>query len=126
MVVENNILRILRFVHKASSPACRFRPICRRHGFVTRNPSFCALLVVSSLSALPAAAEKLNMDRAIGQHFIAPTMAANITFHPGSVGSSERSDLLKQKGVTIWLTGLSASGKVGKKIDVLYGDTDGS
>jgi len=38
-------------------------------------------------------------------------MATNITFHPGSVGSSERVDLLKQKGVTIWLTGLSASGK---------------
>ena len=39
-------------------------------------------------------------------------MATNITFHPGSVESSERIDLLKQKGVTIWLTGLSASGKV--------------
>ena len=39
-------------------------------------------------------------------------MATNITFHPGSVGSLERIDLLKQKGVTIWLTGLSASGKV--------------
>lgn len=39
------------------------------------------------------------------------TMATNITFHPGSMGSSERIDLLKQKGVTIWLTGLSASGK---------------
>jgi adenylylsulfate kinase len=39
-------------------------------------------------------------------------MATNITFHPGSVESSERVGLLKQKGVTIWLTGLSASGKV--------------
>ncbi|KAF9645785.1 adenylylsulfate kinase [Thelephora ganbajun] len=38
-------------------------------------------------------------------------MATNITFHPGSVGLTERTDLLKQKGVTIWLTGLSASGK---------------
>ncbi|KAG7090853.1 Adenylyl-sulfate kinase [Marasmius oreades] len=35
----------------------------------------------------------------------------NITFHPGSVGPSERAELLKQKGATIWLTGLSASGK---------------
>lgn len=42
-------------------------------------------------------------------------MATNITFHPGSVGSSERVDLLKQKGATIWLTGLSASGKVSDK-----------
>lgn len=57
-------------------------------------------------------------------------MATNITFHPGvspsdiyscdsndashhlgSVSSKERSQLLQQKGVTIWLTGLSASGK---------------
>ncbi|KIM52310.1 hypothetical protein SCLCIDRAFT_18220 [Scleroderma citrinum Foug A] len=38
-------------------------------------------------------------------------MATNITFHPGSVNPGERSGLLKQKGVTIWLTGLSASGK---------------
>jgi len=56
-------------------------------------------------------------------------MATNITFHPGvctsrsviitnislssgSISPGERSELLKQKGVTIWLTGLSASGKV--------------
>ncbi|KAG6862204.1 Adenylyl-sulfate kinase [Termitomyces sp. Mi166 len=38
-------------------------------------------------------------------------MATNITFHPGSVTAAERSEFLKQKGVTIWLTGLSASGK---------------
>ncbi|KAI6139673.1 adenylylsulfate kinase [Pisolithus tinctorius] len=38
-------------------------------------------------------------------------MATNITFHPGSVSAGERSQLLNQKGVTIWLTGLSASGK---------------
>lgn len=30
----------------------------------------------------------------------------------GSVTSAERTKLLNQKGVTIWLTGLSASGKV--------------
>jgi len=38
-------------------------------------------------------------------------MATNITFHPGAVDTVERVELLKQKGVTIWLTGLSASGK---------------
>ncbi|KAF8520490.1 adenylylsulfate kinase [Hysterangium stoloniferum] len=38
-------------------------------------------------------------------------MATNITFHPGSVSSKERSELLGQTGLTIWLTGLSASGK---------------
>ena len=39
-------------------------------------------------------------------------MATNLTFHPGSVTSSERATFLQQKGITIWLTGLSASGKV--------------
>ncbi|TEB15746.1 adenylylsulfate kinase [Coprinellus micaceus] len=38
-------------------------------------------------------------------------MATNITFHQGSVTTTERNELLKQKGITIWLTGLSASGK---------------
>ncbi|EJF65045.1 adenylylsulfate kinase [Dichomitus squalens LYAD-421 SS1] len=38
-------------------------------------------------------------------------MATNITFHPGSVSAEERATLLSQKGVTIWFTGLSASGK---------------
>jgi len=38
-------------------------------------------------------------------------MATNITFHPGSVEPTERAQLLGQKGLTIWLTGLSASGK---------------
>ena len=39
-------------------------------------------------------------------------MATNITFHAGTVDSEERTQLLGQKGITIWLTGLSASGKV--------------
>lgn len=43
-------------------------------------------------------------------------MATNITFHEGAVSDSERSDLLKQKGATIWLTGLSASGKVSQEL----------
>ncbi|PWN48920.1 putative MET14-ATP adenosine-5`-phosphosulfate 3`-phosphotransferase [Violaceomyces palustris] len=38
-------------------------------------------------------------------------MATNITFHPGTVTYEERCSLLNQKGATIWLTGLSASGK---------------
>ncbi|KAF8554705.1 adenylylsulfate kinase [Imleria badia] len=38
-------------------------------------------------------------------------MATNITFHEGSVSAAERFELLEQKGVTIWLTGLSGSGK---------------
>lgn len=39
-------------------------------------------------------------------------MSTNITFHKGSVDSAERTKLLGQKGITVWLTGLSASGKV--------------
>ncbi|KAH7921641.1 adenylylsulfate kinase [Leucogyrophana mollusca] len=38
-------------------------------------------------------------------------MTEYIRFHPGSVDYSERVELLKQKGVTIWFTGLSGSGK---------------
>ncbi|RDX54988.1 adenylylsulfate kinase [Polyporus arcularius HHB13444] len=38
-------------------------------------------------------------------------MSTNITFHAGSVSAEERPTLLSQKGVTIWFTGLSASGK---------------
>ncbi|KAF7721867.1 Adenylyl-sulfate kinase [Apophysomyces ossiformis] len=38
-------------------------------------------------------------------------MATNITWHDGSVSLAERQELLKQKGLTIWFTGLSASGK---------------
>ena len=37
--------------------------------------------------------------------------AANITWHEGHVDRDRRQQLLKQRGATIWLTGLSASGK---------------
>ncbi|KAJ2607507.1 Adenylyl-sulfate kinase [Coemansia sp. RSA 1365] len=37
--------------------------------------------------------------------------ATNITWHDGHVTREERTQLLKQKGLTIWFTGLSASGK---------------
>ncbi len=35
----------------------------------------------------------------------------NLTWHDGQVSRSSREELLKQKGATIWLTGLSGSGK---------------
>jgi adenylylsulfate kinase len=38
-------------------------------------------------------------------------MSTNITWHEGHITRSEREGLLKQKGLTIWFTGLSASGK---------------
>jgi len=37
--------------------------------------------------------------------------ATNITWHEGHVNREERASLLKQKGATIWFTGLSGSGK---------------
>jgi adenylylsulfate kinase len=37
--------------------------------------------------------------------------ATNITWHEGHVTREERGRLLKQKGATIWFTGLSGSGK---------------
>ena len=37
--------------------------------------------------------------------------ATNITWHEGHVTREERNALLKQKGCTIWFTGLSGSGK---------------
>ena len=40
-----------------------------------------------------------------------PQNATNITWHAGSVSRREREQLLGQQGVTLWLTGLSGSGK---------------
>jgi adenylylsulfate kinase len=37
--------------------------------------------------------------------------ATNITWHEGHVTRSERAALLRQKGATLWFTGLSGSGK---------------
>ncbi|MGE3809616.1 MAG: adenylyl-sulfate kinase [Gemmataceae bacterium] len=37
--------------------------------------------------------------------------ATNITWHEGHVGREQRDALLKQKGATLWFTGLSGSGK---------------
>ncbi|KAJ2765500.1 Adenylyl-sulfate kinase [Coemansia nantahalensis] len=37
--------------------------------------------------------------------------STNITWHEGHVSRDERAQLLKQRGLTIWFTGLSASGK---------------
>jgi adenylylsulfate kinase len=42
---------------------------------------------------------------------MAEQKATNITWHEGSVTREEREKLLNQKGVTVWMTGLSASGK---------------
>jgi adenylylsulfate kinase len=40
-----------------------------------------------------------------------PVKATNVTWHEGGVTRRQREQLLNQKGVTLWLTGLSGSGK---------------
>jgi adenylylsulfate kinase len=42
---------------------------------------------------------------------MAEIKATNITWHEGHVNREERAALLKQKGATLWFTGLSGSGK---------------
>ncbi len=42
---------------------------------------------------------------------MAEQKATNITWHTGHIGRTEREALLGQRGATVWLTGLSASGK---------------
>jgi len=42
---------------------------------------------------------------------MAAIKATNITWHEGHVTREERAALLKQKGATLWFTGLSGSGK---------------
>jgi adenylylsulfate kinase len=42
---------------------------------------------------------------------MAEQKATNVTWHAGSVTRDERHALLNQKGVIVWMTGLSASGK---------------
>jgi adenylylsulfate kinase len=42
---------------------------------------------------------------------MAENKATNITWHEGHVTRDERAALLKQKGATLWFTGLSGSGK---------------
>jgi adenylylsulfate kinase len=39
------------------------------------------------------------------------SIATNVTWHDGLVSREQRESLLNQKGVVIWLTGLSAAGK---------------
>jgi len=42
---------------------------------------------------------------------LAKQVATNITWHEGHVERKHRNKLLKQRGATVWFTGLSASGK---------------
>lgn len=44
-------------------------------------------------------------------HSVAQKKATNITWHEGAITSNERQENLGQKGCTLWMTGLSGSGK---------------
>ncbi len=42
---------------------------------------------------------------------MAQQKSTNITWHEGQISRADRESLLEQRGVTVWLTGLSGSGK---------------
>src|SRR3954468_20666725 len=53
----------------------------------------------------------MQLTKDNGQLTMTAVKATNITWHEGAVSRGEREKLLNQKGVTVWMTGLSASGK---------------
>ena len=55
--------------------------------------------------------QSLHLDHWCADFQVRLTLFSNITFHPSTVTAAERSSLRRQRGLTIWLTGLSASGK---------------
>lgn len=42
---------------------------------------------------------------------MANQIATNVTWHDGEISREDRYEILRQKGITIWFTGLSGSGK---------------
>jgi len=52
-----------------------------------------------------------NSPRSVEPNSLAEPKSSNITWHRGKIGRPEREGLLKQRGATVWLTGLSGSGK---------------
>ena len=51
---------------------------------------------------------------------MAEQKATNITWHQHALSREDRETLLKQKGVLLWFTGLSASGKSTVANEVTY------
>ncbi len=49
---------------------------------------------------------------------MAKQKATNITWHDGEVNQNDREELLQQKGVVLWFTGLSGSGKSTVAVEV--------
>jgi adenylylsulfate kinase len=42
---------------------------------------------------------------------MAKQISTNVTWHDGEISREHRFEILRQKGVTVWFTGLSGSGK---------------
>lgn len=80
----------------------------------TRNRSLGAFIVVSisTNNTLAAATiiDRMDYDSEIFEERIF-TKEKNIVWHAGQISPKQRSHFFKQKPVTIWLTGLSGSGK---------------
>lgn len=51
------------------------------------------------------------MEQNFGEKTMTIQKATNITWHDGAITKSDRERMLQQKGVVIWFTGLSSSGK---------------
>lgn len=56
-------------------------------------------------------AERIFFEQVISRFARKSPMATNVTWHKGVVTKDARYEMLKQKGATVWLTGLSGSGK---------------
>ncbi|KZL86475.1 adenylyl-sulfate kinase, partial [Colletotrichum incanum] len=86
------------------------RVLCRtfrhRNGVNTAGVSSSPIINSHSLNLSPTTFS--NCQRSVYPKY--PTMATNITWHP-SLSRHERNQLRGQRGFTMWLTGLSASGK---------------
>ena len=74
-----------------------------------RYPAITASKLSSPLKPLPEHAPPIRPPREILTTPL-PQPNSNITWHP-SLSRKERESFRKQKGFTIWFTGLSASGK---------------
>jgi bifunctional enzyme CysN/CysC len=74
-----------------------------------RNRATGAFIIVDRLSNVTVGAGMI-VDRIVSQKADAPK-SENITITQGSVTRADREQILGQKGATVWLTGLSGSGK---------------
>jgi bifunctional enzyme CysN/CysC len=85
-----------------------FKPLY--HDDYRRNRQTGSFILVDADSNATVAAGMI-VERAVKAPAEMPASSTNVTWQASKVGAAERSALLKQEPATIWLTGLSASGK---------------